>query len=60
MWGIDMCMYPYGNMNMILVPYIHVRHYFSSKFDNCPYYKEMLKELKNMNKLFPKNIKFKF
>ena len=60
MWGIDMIMYPYGNMKIGILSGMYVRHYFSSKLEHSPEYKRMEAELRTLSKMYPNNLKFKF
>jgi len=60
LWGMDMIMYPYGHMDMFLVPFQHLIHHFSSKFDKSPFYTQMTKELDRMTKQFPQHLGFQF
>jgi len=59
MWGIDLCMHPYG-MKMAILETMTVIHLFSARNHNKGQVPEMERELRRMTKRFPNHIRYQF
>ena len=60
LWGIDLLMYPYGELKMGMVDVMFVKHHFSAKSGRSHQIKNMTEELKRITQSHPRHLAFRW